>query len=527
MDQLQFFGPTSGIGLETARVLALRGVHVVMAARNVKAATKCKEDIIKGCPNATIDVMELDLSSLESVRNFANEYISKGLPLNILVCNAGVMALPFTLTKDGIESQFATNYLGHFHLTNLLLDTMKNTAKNCGKEGRIVIVSSELYKMTYKEGIMFDKLNDEKCYNSYLAYGQSKLANILHANELARRLKEEGADITVNSLHPGLIATNLSRHSSCMSMEGKSGFSAKNTAEDVTKEVDGHGLTAIITGPTSGIGLETARVLALRGVHVVMAARNVESATKCKENIIKGCPNATIDVMELDVSSLESVRNFANEYISKGLPLNILICNAGVMALPFTLTKDGIESQFATNYLGHFHLTNLLLDTMKNTAKNCGKEGRIVIVSSELYTVTYKEGIMFDKLNDKKSYQSYYAYGQSKLANILHANELARRLKEEGADITVNSLHPGVIATNLSRHSSCMSVCVFGIARHFQKNIPQGASTTCYLALNPNVKGVSGEYFADNNVAKLSRKARDPEFAKKLWECGMELTNSK
>ncbi|MFS7923866.1 putative very-long-chain 3-oxoacyl-CoA reductase [Helianthus anomalus] len=312
-----------------------------------------------------------------------------------------------------------------------------------------------------------------------------------------------------------------------IAFKGKSGFSAKHTAEQVTKGVDGHGLTAIVTGPTSGIGLETARVLALRGVHVVMAARNVKAATKCKEDIIKGCPNATIDVMELDLSSLESVRNFANEYISKGLPLNILVCNAGVMALPFTLTKDGIESQFATNYLGHFHLTNLLLDTMKNTAKNCGKEGRIVIVSSELHKMTYKEGIMFDKLNDEKCYNSYLAYGQSKLANILHANELARRLKEEGADITVNSLHPGLIATNLSRHSSCMSVCLFGVIRHFQKNIPQGASTTCYLALNPKVKGVSGEYFVDNNVAKANRKARDAELAKKLWECGMELTKSK
>nr|GEY52089.1 hypothetical protein [Tanacetum cinerariifolium] len=110
-----------------------------------------------------------------------------------------------------------------------------------------------------------------------------------------------------------------------IAFKGKSGYSAKNTAEDVTKGIDGHGLTAIITGPTSGIGLETARVLALRGVHVVMAARNIEAAAKCKETIIKGCPDATIDIMQLDVSSLESVRNFADEFIAKGLPLNILM----------------------------------------------------------------------------------------------------------------------------------------------------------------------------------------------------------
>ncbi|PWA87768.1 glucose/ribitol dehydrogenase [Artemisia annua] len=313
-----------------------------------------------------------------------------------------------------------------------------------------------------------------------------------------------------------------------IAFKGKSGYSAKNTAEDVTKGIDGHGLTAIITGPTSGIGLETARVLALRGVHVVMAARNIEAAAKCKETIIKGCPDATIDIMQLDVSSLESVRNFANEFIAMGLPLNILIGNAGVMTPPFSLSKDGIESQFATNYLGHFHLTNLLLDTMKNTAKSCGHEGRIILVSSRLYEFSYKGGILFDKLNDEKCYSSFYAYGQSKLANILHAKELSRRLKEEGADITVNALHPGVIATNLSRHSNFLSVFVYGaLVKHFQKNIPQGASTTCFLALNPKAKEFSGEYFVDNNVATVSGYGKDAELAKKLWEYGMELTASK
>ncbi|GJR15513.1 short-chain dehydrogenase TIC 32, chloroplastic-like protein [Tanacetum coccineum] len=296
-----------------------------------------------------------------------------------------------------------------------------------------------------------------------------------------------------------------------IAFNGKSGYSAKNTAEDVTKGIDGHGLTAIITGPTSGIGLETARVLALRGVHVVMAARNMESAAKCKDTITKGCPDATIDIMELDVSSLESVRKFANEFIAKGLPLNILIGNARIMTPPLSLSKDGIESQFATNYLGHFHLTNLLLDTMKNTAKSCGREGRIVLVSSRLY-----------------NYSSFYAYGQSKLATILHAKELARRLKEEGADITVNALHPGVITTNLARHSNFLTSCLYGgIIKHFQKNVPQGASTTCFLALNPKAKEFSGEYFMDNNVATVSGYAKDAELAKKLWECGMELTASK
>ncbi|MFS7899004.1 putative very-long-chain 3-oxoacyl-CoA reductase [Helianthus anomalus] len=183
---------------------------------------------------------------------------------------------------------------------------------------------------------------------------------------------------------------------------GKSGFAASSTAEDVTKGIDGTGLTAIVTGATSGIGLETARVLALRGVNVVMPVRNLEAGEKIKESIAEKIPNAKLEVMELDVSSLESVRKFASRYCQKGLPLNILILNAGIMTPPFTLSKDNIELQFATNHVGNFLLTNLLLDTMKKTAKESGKEGRIVILSSEVHRVTYKGGIMFDKINDER-----------------------------------------------------------------------------------------------------------------------------
>ncbi|XP_024993666.1 short-chain dehydrogenase TIC 32, chloroplastic-like isoform X2 [Cynara cardunculus var. scolymus] len=238
--------------------------------------------------------------------------------------------------------------------------------------------------------------------------------------------------------------------------KGESGFGASSTAEDVTKGIDGTGLTALVTGASSGIGSETARVLALHGVHVVMAVRNIETGGKVKETILTETPDAKVDVMELDLNSLASVRKFAAEYRSSGLPLNILINNAGVMAPPFTLSKDKIELQFATNHLGHFLLTNLLLDTMKNTSRESKKEGRIVIVSSEGHRITYKGGINFDKINDESSYSSIYAYGQSKLANVLHANELTRRFKEEKVELTANSLHPGAIATNLLRHHSIL-----------------------------------------------------------------------
>ncbi|XP_054825690.1 short-chain dehydrogenase TIC 32, chloroplastic isoform X2 [Prosopis cineraria] len=234
--------------------------------------------------------------------------------------------------------------------------------------------------------------------------------------------------------------------------KGPSGFSATSTAEQVTQGIDGNDLTAIVTGASSGLGLETTRVLALRGVHVVMAVRNVDSGMNVKNRILKEIPSAKIDVMTLDLSSMASVRKFAADYNSSGLPLNILINNAGIMAAPFTLSQDNIELQFATNHLGHFLLINLLLENMKKTVHECKREGRIVILSSEAHRFAYNEGIRFDMINDESRYNSYFAYGQSKLANILHAKELSRRLKEEGVEITANSLHPGTIITNILRY---------------------------------------------------------------------------
>ncbi|KAB2596701.1 short-chain dehydrogenase TIC 32 [Pyrus ussuriensis x Pyrus communis] len=306
--------------------------------------------------------------------------------------------------------------------------------------------------------------------------------------------------------------------------KGPSGFSSSSTAEEVTQGIDATGLTAIVTGASSGIGTETARVLALRGAHVVMAVRNVAAGKDVREAIVKQFPTAKVDTMEMDLTSLSSVRKFASDFNSSGLPLNILINNAGVMATPFLLSKDKIELQFATNHAGHFLLTNLLLDTMKKTARKSSKQGRIVNVSSEAHRFPYPEGIRFDKINDQAGYRSYLAYGQSKLANILHANELARRLKEEGADITANSLHPGVIATNLFRYNSAINGLVNVLGRALLKNVQQGAATTCYLALHPQVKGVTGKYFADSNLSKTTPQGQDVEMGKKLWDFTMDLT---
>ncbi|KAH9672208.1 NAD(P)-binding Rossmann-fold superfamily protein [Citrus sinensis] len=263
---------------------------------------------------------------------------------------------------------------------------------------------------------------------------------------------------------------------------GSSGFGSASTAEQVTDGIDATNLTAVITGGASGIGLETARVLALRKAHVIIAARNMAAANEARQLILKEDDTARVDTLKLDLSSIASIKDFAQNFIALNLPLNILINNAGIMFCPYQISEDGIEMQFATNHIGHFLLTNLLLDTMNRTAKETGIEGRIVNLSSIAHQYTYKGGIRFQKINDRAGYSDKKAYGQSKLANILHANELSRRF--------------------------------------------QGAATTCYVALHPNLKGVTGKYFLDCNEMPPSALARDETLAKKLWDFSNKMINS-
>ncbi|CAI5507700.1 unnamed protein product [Closterium sp. Naga37s-1] len=209
--------------------------------------------------------------------------------------------------------------------------------------------------------------------------------------------------------------------------------------------------------------------------------------------------------------------------------------NAGVMICPFMLTADGYENQFGTNHVGHFLLTNLLRPKLKETAKQEGAEARIVIVSSAAHQFPYPGGIRFDAINAKEEYDSMKAYGQSKLANVLHARELARRLKEEGAGVTVNVLHPGVIDTNLSRHIAPPGTIWHTLGRGayslvfqwFMKTIPQGAATSCFLAAHPSVAGASGGYYADARAAegKATVLSKDMELAGKLWELSEQMAN--
>ncbi|GAB4834617.1 hypothetical protein Ancab_032880 [Ancistrocladus abbreviatus] len=312
---------------------------------------------------------------------------------------------------------------------------------------------------------------------------------------------------------------------------GPSGYGSKSTAEEVTENCpDLRSITAIITGATSGIGAETARVLAKRGARLVLPARSLKAAEEAKARIVAECPEAEVLIMALDLSSLCSVREFVTEFESLDLPLNLLINNAGKFSYDHAVSEDGIEMTFATNYLGHFLLTKLLLNKMIVTAKTTGVQGRIVNVSSGIHG--WFTGDMFCYLalisTDRSQYDATRAYALSKLANVLHTRELAYRLKKMEANVTVNCVHPGIVRTRLTRdREGIITDLVFFLASKLLKTIPQAAATTCYVATHPKLENTSGNYFADCNEASTSKMGSNSLEAQRLWSASEIMVDSK
>lgn len=291
---------------------------------------------------------------------------------------------------------------------------------------------------------------------------------------------------------------------STLAPKGSNGFGYGSTAEEVTAGLSLEGRTILVTGCNSGLGLETMRVLALRGAHVIGTAR---TEAKAREAGAKVSGKTTGVACEL--ADPKSVRACVESVKKMGVKLDAIVANAGIMALPKRETAFGYELQFFTNHIGHFILVTGLLDAL-------AENGRVVILSSDAHRAAPKEGIRFDDLSAEKSYSGWSAYGQSKLANLLFAKELARRLQGKQ---TANAVHPGVIQTNLGRHMSPVANALFGLGNPlFLKSVPEGAATQCYVAVHPSAASVSGEYFSHCNVAKPRRIAESSELAKKLWD---------
>jgi NAD(P)-dependent dehydrogenase (short-subunit alcohol dehydrogenase family) len=292
-------------------------------------------------------------------------------------------------------------------------------------------------------------------------------------------------------------------------------FDRHSTASEVIEGVDLTGRRAVITGANSGIGAETARVLAAAGAEVTLAVRRPEVGEQVADDLRQATGNKAIHVAEVDVASLDSVQAFAAGWNG---PLHILINNAGIM-MPPELSRGigGHEQQFATNYLGHFALTLGLHDALAAAGG-----ARVVSVASSGHLFS---PVVFDDLDFRfRPYDALGAYGQSKTAQILLAVEADRRWAGEG--VRANALHPGAIATNLQRHTGGLRT-----PEPYRKTIEQGAATSVFLAASPLIEGVGGRYFEDANEAPpvtsrptelgqpgVATYALDPVNATRLWD---------
>ncbi|CAG02360.1 unnamed protein product, partial [Tetraodon nigroviridis] len=272
------------------------------------------------------------------------------------------------------------------------------------------------------------------------------------------------------------------------------------------------GKTVLITGANTGIGKETALDLAQRGARVILACRDLTRARLAADEIRQQSGNGNVVVKKLDLASLQSVRDLAKDVEENEERLDVLINNAGIMMCPKWQTEDGFEMQFGVNHLGHFLLTNCLLNLLKKSAPS-----RIVIVSS----LAHKRGqIHFEDINLDKDYGREKSYRQSKLANVLFCKELAARL--QGTGVTVYSLHPGVIRTELSRHllpTLAWWVRMIIVPIMWMNKSPrEGAQTTIYCAVEESVAQESGLYYSDCAPKMPAPQAMDDAAAKRLWD---------
>ena len=290
--------------------------------------------------------------------------------------------------------------------------------------------------------------------------------------------------------------------------DGPSGFGHNSTAEQVSDGLDLTGRRYLITGSNSGLGLETARVLALRGATVLAAARTAQKAEATCAQIA-----GSVEPVACELSSPDSVRACVSQ-LQKQAPLDGIITNAGIMALPKRALLHGQERQFFVNHIGHFILVTGLLDQLS-------ADGRVICLSSSAHTRPPKGGIVFDDLSGEKWYSAWSAYGQSKLANLLFARELARRL--EGSGRTACAVHPGVIATNLTRNMSFGQRAWKMVSPLVLKSIPEGAASQVWAAVTAAPSTIQGQYIYDCNVQTSSAHGQNMAMARKLWERSEEI----
>jgi len=268
----------------------------------------------------------------------------------------------------------------------------------------------------------------------------------------------------------------------------------------------------------------TAREIAAMGATVVMVGRNAEKTARVAADIKTATGNDNVDTIIGDLSLLDGVRHVAQSFKDRYDELHVLINNAGALFTDRQVTADGYEQTFALNHLNYFLLTHLLLDTLKATG-TADEKARIVNVASDAHQMT---SLDFDDLQNERGYGTgMAAYGESKLENIIFTYELARRLEAEGANVTANALHPGLVATGFGRNNGFLSKMFMNLLKPFALNADQGAETQIYLATSPQVEGVTGEYFVKSKPAKSNAASHNQADWARLWAISEEMTGIK
>src|SRR5215468_1970784 len=307
-------------------------------------------------------------------------------------------------------------------------------------------------------------------------------------------------------------------------------FGAETTASEVSEGIDLGGKVALVTGGSSGLGQETARVLAERGAHVILTARDVPKGEAAAAGIRASTGNEHVEVEELELGSLRDIRAFAQRVLARHPTLHILVNNAGVMACPQAKTADGFELQFGSNHLGHFLMTCLLAPALLRATPS-----RVVSVSSRGH---HMSPVVFDDIQfERRPYDKWLAYGQAKTANVLFAVGLDRRLGTRG--VHANALHPGAILTELGRHLQAEDLEFLQQRNRGMnfKSIEAGAATSVHAATAPELEGRGGLYLEDCQIAAVNDEpgglsgvasyALDPQNAERLWEVSETLVGER
>ena len=321
-----------------------------------------------------------------------------------------------------------------------------------------------------------------------------------------RRALQSGSAVGLSALWPFSVLADIGDIP-------RSDYGFATTADEVMADIDLSGKTVLITGCNSGLGYESMRVMAAKGAHVIGTARTQEKADKACASV-----GGKTTPLVCELTDFDNIVACSEQVEALNRPIDIFMCNAGIMALPKLEQVNGLEKQFVVNHLGHYILTRRLLPQVE-----AAPAGRIVMLSSIGYKNAPKAGIEFDNLSGETGYNPFRNYGQTKLANALFSRELARRYAD--TNLTSNSVHPGMVATNLGRYITGKPRDPDAPLRKGFKTAVQGAATQVYVAADPRLAGVSGYYFEDcNPVEPDGPHMHDDALALKLWEVSEELT---